>query len=47
MNARLNLTCLISNIRRTVEAYDKELTGWGDGKGQETGSLEWTYILNG
>ena len=38
MNARLNLTCLISNIRRTMEACDKELMVnccWGGGKGQE------------
>lgn len=36
MNARLNLTCLISNIRRTVEACDKELMVnccWGAWKG--------------
>ena len=38
MNARLNLTCLISDTRKTIEAYDKELIVnccWEDGRGQE------------
>ena len=38
MNVRLNLTCLISDTRKTIEAYDKELMVnccWGNGRGQE------------